>query len=70
MERVAAWNRRAVDHENHEALREKVERAGLWANLPGDKLVGGMGPLDAFEAGKRAATDAILSTLQSGGGPK
>lgn len=44
-------------------LVSAIERAGLWANLPDGRSIGRMEALDAFEAGKRAATDAIKAAL-------
>ena len=50
--------------------RATIERAGLWANLPDDKSIGAMGPLDAFEAGKRAAVEAICALSLTAPSPK
>lgn len=39
---------------------EEIKRAGLWANLPPQTL---FTVLEAFEAGKRAAVEAIVEAL-------
>lgn len=48
--------------------REKIESAGIWESLPDGGL--GSSRLAAFEAGKRAATDAILASLPAQGGER
>lgn len=41
--------------------KDDVERAGLWASP--DQALGALNVIDAFEAGKRAAVNAIVEKL-------